>query len=169
MVRVMRLQRALIVGVVGATAVSGVAAGRLHLGDRVGTGGLGPIKIGSTIAEAERAAGRDFHVSYFPESDCGGMRIAKGVTALITGQTVARIDVRSRSYPSGKGVRRGDRVSTLLTRYSKLRKGREFYTGQPMYILRRGNRKLLFFTNGERVTQISTGRIPEIDYVEGCA
>ena len=32
-----------------------------------------------------------------------------------------------------------------------------------------GNRKVVFETNGQRVGQISTGRLPEIDYVEACS
>jgi hypothetical protein len=133
--------------------------------------GIPGVKIGMRVAQAEKAVGHQLKPDYsYPP--CGTVTLSKRdrVSALLDGKKIKRIDVRGTRYKTSRGVHVGIAVPTLLARYpGKLVATRNFYTGEPQYELRNGNRKIVFFTNGRVVTEISTGAKPEIDYVEGCA
>jgi hypothetical protein len=134
--------------------------------------GIPGVKIGMRVAQAEKAVGHKLKPDYSVSPPCGTVTLSKRdrVYALLDGKKIKRIDVRGTRYRTGRGVHVGNSVSTVLRRYpGKLVATRNFYTGDAQYELRSGNRKIVFFTNGRVVTEISTGAKPEIDYVEGCA
>lgn len=133
--------------------------------------GIPGVKIGMRVAQAEKAVGHELKPDY-RYAPCGTVVLSKRdrVYALLDGKKIKRIDIRGTRYKTTRGVHVGSTVSTLLARYpGKLFATRNFYTGDPQYELRSGNRKIVFFTNGRVVTQIATGARPEVDYVEGCA
>jgi hypothetical protein len=133
--------------------------------------GIPGVTIGMRLAQAERAVGHHLRPDY-SYAPCGTVTLSKRdrVYALLDGKKIKRIDVRGTRYRTGRGVRVGNALATLLARYpGRLVATRNFYTGDPQYELRSGNRKIVFFTNGRVVTQIVTGAKPEVDYVEGCA
>jgi hypothetical protein len=71
------------------------------------------------------------------------------------------------------GVEVGDSVSDLRRAYrSRLRSQPNKYTpkARDYWVAFPRNRKLVFYANPKKqVTQISSGRQPEIDFVEGCS
>jgi hypothetical protein len=146
-------------------------AAALHPG-QITFDGVAGVKIGMTVAQAEQRVGHQIKPNYNVSPPCGTATLSKRdrVYVLLDGKIIKRIDVRGTRFKTTRGVRVGDSVSTLLARYpGKLVATRNFYTGDPQYEQRRGRRKIVFFTNGRSVTQISTGAKPEIDYIEGCA
>lgn len=148
-----------------------VIASALHPGT-ITFDGVSNVKVGMTVAQAERQIGHDIKPSYNVSPPCGTATLSKRhrVYALLDGKVIKRIDVRGTRFRTSRGVHVGDSVSTLRARYpGKLVATRNFYTGDPQYEQRSGRRKIVFFTNGRAVTEISTGTKPEIDYVEGCA
>ena len=93
------------------------------------------------------------------------------VYGLFTGNLLARIYVGSRRYATRSGIRVGATEAEVYAAYpTKIHSVPHEYDPDGHYLeYRDGNRKVVFETNGQRVEQISTGRMPEIDYVEGCA
>ncbi len=157
-------------------AVSAAPAGAaLTSRSRITTAGVGPIRIGMTAAQARRAAGRSIHVfSGEVSPGCQSAQLSPrryGVSLLLTDGRIRRIYVDRRGIATRSGVRVGDDVARLRRAYgSRLVVVRAPYsrTGR-IYELRFGARKLTFLTERGRILDISTGRKPEIDYVEGCA
>ena len=94
-----------------------------------------------------------------------------GVFVLGTNFRVASVTVTKRGIATPSGIRVGDRVARLQRTYrGRLVRVKSFYQPQKAnYEYRDGNRKLVFATDNVRVRQITTGRRPEVDYVEGCA
>ena len=153
--------------------VFGIPAGahaRLSYGDRITTRGLGPVEIGMTISQASDAVGREIEIQQVNEP-CGGGVLSNRfrTSVLTTGDIVTRIYIGSRAFRTRKNVGIGTSERTLRRRYGRLLvAGRNFYTREPQYEYRRGNRRIVFDTNKGRVRYISVGRLPEILYVEGC-
>lgn len=141
--------------------------------NRVTTFGLGPLKIGMTVQRAERVVGHPIHRTVF-NAPCFTARIPPtrlGVWVLGTGSVIGRIDVIKRGIATRSGIRVGDSVARLRRIYrGQLHARPNFYArSKTDYVIRDGRRKVVFFTNNRKVTSYSTGRAPEINYVEGCA
>jgi hypothetical protein len=147
------------------------SSGALSSRSVISARGVGPIHIGMTIAQAERRLGHGLRVERF-NPPCGTARLSGRLRSyvLLTGQRIAYISVRSPRLRTDRGVRVGDPVSTLIARYSgRLKAHPNIYTQEPQYEYVAGRRKLIFFTQDGRIDEITTGRKPEVNYVEGCA
>lgn len=149
----------------------GTAQAGLRHGDRISTSGLGPVEIGMTVSDASYALGLDLEIASF-NPPCGSVSLSGRfrVVALTTGDVIARIYVNTPVFATRKRVRIGSSVRTLRRRYrGMVHRGANAYTREPQYWFRRGNRAIVFDTHKGRVSAISTGRFPEIRYIEGCA
>lgn len=109
-----------------------------------------------------------------PGSPCGpGTLVPRGLGVLVLGTNfrIASVTVTKRGIRTPSGVRVGDSVAALRRAYpGDLVRVKNFYEPRKAnYEYRDGNRKLVFSTNNLRVQQITSGRRPEVDYVEGCA
>lgn len=140
--------------------------------------GVGGIGIGERLSVVERRLGQDIDYRHGeiggPGSPCGtGTLVPRGLGVLVlgTGFRIASVTVTRRGIATPSGVRVGDSISRLRSAYpGKLVRVKNFYEPRKFnYELRSGNRKLVFYTNNAHVQQITTGRRPEVDYVEGCA
>ncbi len=159
-------------------APAGAGRERLSPSSRVSTGGLGPVEIGMTRAEAERAGG--VRLRFLPGLT-GECRYARPrdrsirASFMFTGRIVVRVDVSRRGIATTSGVRVGDREADVRRRFAgRLRITRHAYTdGWYLEYVPRDraerNRRVIFETDGRRVTQIRAGRLPEVRYVEGCS
>lgn len=137
---------------------------------KITTAGLGAIKIGMTERQVEKAGKR----AITREGDlngCSSATLGSKVFGLFTGNRLARIYVNSRRYATKSGLRVGATEAQVRAAYgSQLVVRPHKYDPNGHYMeVRDGNRKVVFATDGSRVGEISTGRLPEIDYVEGCA
>jgi hypothetical protein len=141
--------------------------------------GYGPLRIGMTVANAATAlhspipstAGLDTACAYVHiDSAPAGMRI------MITGGTVARIEIDSSSIATGLGARVGDSETKIKELYGSR------VTVQPHKYLPTGHYlivtpipptdsgfNLVFETDSNRVTKYRAGRMPQVQWVEGCA
>jgi len=152
--------------------LGGGSAAALSRSARITTAGLGPIKIGMTERQVEKAAKRSItRRGGAGSGECTTATIGDKTYGLFTGDRLARIYVGTRRYATRSGVRVGDAESKVLATYpGKIVRERHKYDPGGSYLkIVEGNRKVVFETDGSRVTTISTGRRPEIDYVEGCA
>lgn len=169
-------------GVVVAVALAialpaAAAAAPVTSHSRITQRGLGSIRLGMTVEQARRRTGQRIQHSLFTPGDtsCGIAQLfprGLGVDLQTTNLHVWVINVSSRGIATRAGVRVGDRVAALRRAYgSRLRSEPNKYTPKARdYWVGFGRRKLKFSANPEGVIrEISSGRKPEVDFVEGCA
>ncbi|HET9426124.1 MAG TPA: hypothetical protein VFO55_12185 [Gemmatimonadaceae bacterium] len=140
--------------------------------------GIGDLEAGMTVAHAEAI----LKTSLGPPAgvDSASCRMATwggappGLSLMIEGGNVVRVDVDSGPISTAEGVRVGDAESRV----------RELYTGrvteaphkyaQGRYLTvvpaAPGDSafRLVFETDGQRVTRYRAGRRPQVEYVERC-
>lgn len=140
--------------------------------------GVGPVKIGMTLAAARTATNGKFTAP--PAADtatCGFARWSGGPAGLrmMTAKgRVVRIDVESGSTTTAAGARIGDSEDRIGTLYSgRVETTPSKYTSGHYLTIKpatagEGAYRLIFETDGKRVTKYRAGRMPEVEYVEGC-
>jgi len=145
---------------------------------RVSVDGLGPVRIGMTKGQAERAAGTRIVDDGRPSDGCSYAeprdRRIQAAFMLIDNR-VARVDVYKRGVRSQSGVRVGDSQASVRRRLAgRLTISRHKYNRSGFYLEERprstadANRRVLYETDGRRITRFRGGRLPEVRYVEGC-
>ncbi len=140
--------------------------------------GIGPVKVGMTLAEARAATAGG--VSAPPAADtavCGFATWRDGPAGLrlMTARgRIVRIDVDSGTTNTEAGASIGDSEERIARLYAgrveitphKYTSG-HYLTIRPVSATDSAYR-LIFESNGRRVTMFRAGRIPEVEFVEGC-
>jgi len=141
--------------------------------------GYGPIESGMTIAEAEKAGGRAFERSDSLESGCNMVRLAgdsgKGPLFMVVDGKIARVDVTGPGIQTNHTVAVGDDEAKIAKVYPervtvsphKYTEG-HYVTVGPRTKADSGF-EVVFESDGQRVTRYRAGRLPEVEYVEGCS
>jgi hypothetical protein len=124
-----------------------------------------------TEPQIERAAKRQITLGSSPGVDCAFATLAGKTQGLFTARRLRRIYIRTPRFATAKGVRVGSSERRVLAAYpNQLRREPQKYRPQEDdLVLRKGSRKIIFTLNDGSVEEISTGRVPEIDLVEGCS
>lgn len=134
--------------------------------------GLGALRVGLTVEEVEVAnAGRPVRLEELPGSDCGTAELGKGVFGLFTDGVLAHVAISNPRYRTRKGVHVGHRASVVFDRYQTVTRTHHTYVigGYYLKVTTASRRRVVFDTDARgRITLIKSGRIPEVDYVEGC-
>jgi hypothetical protein len=102
-------------------------------------------------------------------------RARQGISFMVTGGRIARIDVTSPDYSTMRGARVGQPEADVLRLYGgalavtghKYEELGHYLTFIPRDAADRGYR-LVFETDGKVVTSFRVGRLPEVEYVESC-
>ena len=141
--------------------------------------GYGALRIGMTVKNAATAlgspvpsmAGLDTACAY-PKFDDqpAGMRI------MVVRGNVARLEVDSASIATGLGARVGDAESRVKDLYGsrvvvqphKYASSGHYLIVNPIPATDTGY-ELVFETDSGRVTKYRAGRVPEVEWVEGCS
>lgn len=141
--------------------------------------GYGALRIGMTLANAATALGSPDPSSTESDSSCAYVHFANeppGMRIMINAGTVARIEVDSSTIATGLGARVGDSEARIQELYgSRLSIEPHKYVPGGHYMIvtpfppTDGNFRLVFETDGSRVTTFRAGRLPEVTWVEGCA
>src|SRR3954466_8085638 len=95
-----------------------------------------------------------------------------GLTTLRFNKKIRVLYVTRTAMPTAKGVRVNDTLNRLKSKYgSKLiERPSDVSPETRIFELHRGNREMQFSVNTEdHITQIATGRKPEVDFSERCA
>jgi hypothetical protein len=167
----MRIARYVVTAAIIA-AIAAASAVALTTRDRISHSGLGPIKFGMTERQIERAAKRQIKVEYpSPGGDCALAALAGKTHGLFTGKRLRRIYVRTPKFATAKGIRVGSSEQRVLAAYpgQLSRQPQKYRPEEDELILRKGNSKVIFTLAKGDVEEISAGRRPEIDLVEGCS
>jgi hypothetical protein len=135
-------------------------------------GGLGDLKVGMTEAQVEAVLGHNVHLDNTATGgECATSRLPHRSYGLFTNGILRRVTLGSAFFATKSGLRVGMAESEIRKIYgSKARRSPHAYVqGGSYYKVTRGNRRLVFETDGTKITAISGGRRPEVDYIEGCA
>lgn len=175
------------------TLLSASAQPQLSERSKLAINGIGPIRVGMTIAQAETSAGVRLGQTQSPTAGCyyvspkpgpsgvGFMVIGNRANTRINRNKdrIARVDIFKGSRISTlKGAKIGDteaRIKSLYPGRIKVKaheytgsSGGHYLTYMPQDSKDR-NYRLVFETYQGRVTQFRAGKLPEVEYVEGCA
>ena len=176
-----------------ASGFASLTLSQLTSNSLVAIDGIGPVRVGMTIAQAEAAAGVRlierggrageggcYYV--WPQPEIHGLEfmvISSRSDNSIDRQSdrIARVDVLR---GSGMTTVSGAHIGNTEAQIKSLYPGRievtpheydhagHYLTFVPQDLLDR-NYRLVFETDGRRVTRFRAGRLPEVQYVEGCA
>ena len=140
--------------------------------------GLGPLRVGMTIAEATAALGGALVVP--ANADTSGCDYVQwrgappGVMVMVDEHRVARVDVDSAGVATAAGARVGDSEERVKGLYP----GRvvvsphKYEDGNYLTVTPDASDTtyaIVFETSKGRVTRYRAGRRPQVEYVEGCS
>ncbi len=137
--------------------------------------GWGPIRAGMSVADARASLG-----GQLPEprsADCDHVRPAgiSGVLLMTVGGQVARVEVSDSTVVTAAGARVGDTEARINQLYQgRVRTSPHKYVPSGRYLTVPGaavpdsDYRLLFEIDSGRVTRYRSGRMPEVEWVEGC-
>jgi hypothetical protein len=144
----------------------------------VSLAGLGPIRAGQSLAAVGTTLGEQFHTAGKGREACDHVHSAKlpvGVKLMVQGDTVVRVEIDSATVRTAEGARVGDTEQSVLAMY----KGRvttqpHKYTGPTGHYLvvddpADPQHRIVFETDGARVTTYRAGNRAAVDLVEGCS
>lgn len=153
-----------------ALAVGSVSASALSTTARISPSGLGAIKLGMTERQIEHAVKRPIKLSSSRGSDCALATLAPKTQGLFTGKRLRRIYVLTTRFATKEGIRVGATEKRVLAAYpGMLARLPQKYADEDNLVLSKDNRKVVFSLAHGRVSEISTGRTPEINLVERCS
>lgn len=146
--------------------------------------GIGSIRVGMTVAEASKASGTKLVSSggYPDNSSCTYVQpqgAPKGIGFMVTNGRIARVDVYdNKSITTLSGAKIGDTEARIKALYPGQIKvtpheytgymGGHYLTFVPKDKSDR-NYRVVFETDGKRVVNFRAGKLPEVEYVEGCS
>lgn len=140
--------------------------------------GLGQVQIGMTLAEAVNMGLLNERPDIRPECDfvypAVGAGIPFGVGVMVVKGKVARIDVDTGSVTTEDGVKIGDTEERVKSIYGdELQTRPHKYIAGGRYMIVKGDstsagKEIVFETDGKAVTMFRAGRLPEVEWVEGC-
>ncbi len=167
-------RRAAVISGLGLVLAGGaVPSAALDRDARLTMSGLGPVRIGMTFAEVQaanggRPAAQDGGIG---DGSCTTATLGKNVYGLFTDDTLASVTVRTSRYRTRTGVHVGQSSAAVYSRYRSVKRSRHTYIPGGSYLkVTTGRRRIVFDVDASRrITLITSGRIPEVDYVEGCA
>lgn len=139
---------------------------------------LGPLRVGMTRADARRALGlapgkaasRDEPCVYLPADSAKFPAFV-----MVEHDTLVRFDVRDSTLRTEAGARIGDTEAKVLELYrGRVTVEPHKYTGPEGHYLvvatpGDSTLRIVFETDGRKVTTFRAGRRPQVDYIEGCS
>ena len=138
--------------------------------------GLGPLRVGMTLAEARRALGDALVVPKGTDTTgCGYVRWRggpRGTRVMIDGGRIARVDVDSATVATASGARVGDSEARIQQLYAgRVTVTPHKYVDGHYLTVNAGHDSsfaIVFETEKGKVTRYRAGRRPAVEYVEGC-
>jgi hypothetical protein len=167
---------------VASTIVIVNAQAKLTPASKLALDGIGPIRTGMTVGEASRAAGvrlikilsagrTEEYCAYFEAQ--GG---PKGINFMVREDRIVRVDISNEQVTTIRGIKIGDPEEKILRLYppaqiqvvTGLIGGRmKRFTFVPRDAADR-NYRLIFDTGRNRVERFRSGKIPDVEQIEGC-
>src|SRR5215218_9414632 len=136
--------------------------------------GVGPIKLRMGVNEARKAAHRGIIEGKEVTKGCRVDTVMPrrfGLQTLRFEKKIRVLYVTRTAMPTAKGVRVNDTLNRLRSKYGSKLIERTSDVGPEVRVfeLRDGNREMHFkVSTADRITEISTGLRPEVDFDERC-
>jgi hypothetical protein len=137
--------------------------------------GIGPLRVGVSLASASRALGEELRVADEGCDHVNPSAMPDGVLLMIIDDTVARVEVDTAGVRTAEGAQVGDSESRVLELYGALARIEPHkYTypdGHYVVVAPPGDtlHRIVFETFKGRVTTYRAGRLPAVQFVEGCS
>ncbi|MBW4561575.1 MAG: hypothetical protein KME32_10560 [Mojavia pulchra JT2-VF2] len=163
----------------GLTVGTVLAQSKLTNQPKLAINGIGSVRVGMTVSQAAQAAGTRltgdapnkycYYVKPQGKSQDIGFMVAEG--------RIARVDVwRNSKISTLKGAKIGDTEARIKSLYRgqiqvmphHYVQGGHYLTFIPKDAADK-NYRVVFETDGKRVTQFRSGKLPEVQFVEGCS
>lgn len=137
----------------------------------------GPLHVGMTVAQAASALGGGFGAPQGYSGGCGYAVLVKaprGLAVMLNDGKIARFEIRSGGIKTTEGARIGDSETRIKSLYAgrvtstphKYVSGGHYLTvvppGADLGI------RIVFETDGSKVTEYRSGKTPEVEQVERC-
>ncbi|MCW5314134.1 hypothetical protein GTQ43_10055 [Nostoc sp. KVJ3] len=142
--------------------------------------GIGTVRVGMTVSQAVKAAGIQL-VGDTPNNSCYYVKPRnepKNLLFMVTKGRISRVDVvrHNSQITTLKGAKIGDTEAQIKSLYPgqikvtphKYVQGGHYLTFIPKDRANQ-NYRVVFETDGKRVTQFRSGKLPEVEFVEGCS
>lgn len=136
--------------------------------------GIGRVKIGMTVAEASESWGSqlaalgDIAPCYYVKPGEG----PSGISFMVVDGRIARINVENASIATSAGARVGDsaeRVKTLYPNQVEIMP-HKYTEGHYLTVTPTDSAyRIIFETDGKKVIRFRAGKMPEVQWVEGCS
>ncbi|BAZ86120.1 hypothetical protein [Dolichospermum compactum] len=167
-----------------------IAQTKLTSQAKVTINSIGTVKIGMNLPEAAAAANTRLSVGYAGSDSCYYLQTEgelKGVSFMvtkddvksrlqyITSDVIARVDVENPKITTLSGAKVGDTEARIKSLYPGQIKvtPHEYTNGHYLTFIPKNkaeqNYRIVFETDGQRVTRYRAGKLPEVEYVEGCS
>lgn len=161
----------------GAGGAAGAGPGNATVAPRrtLGAKGGGDFEIGITQALLRGRLG--MARSELPVVECRyleGVGHPSGIFFMLVRDSLARIDVRDSSWATDEGARVGDTEARVNELYgARVATSPHKYTGPQGHYMTvtpaDSGYRIVFETDGQRVVNWRVGRVPEVEWVEGCS
>lgn len=170
--------------IVSMWAISVNAQASLTENSKLAINGIGPIRVGMTVDEASRAAGvKLVFVASGPDGvSCSQFKPEgelKDIAFMVTKGRIARVEIRDKRITTIRGARIGDTLDRIISLYP----GQIQIIKAPLTSRPEGNSKhltfvpkdaadnnyrIIFETTFDRVREFRSGKLPEVEFLEGC-
>jgi hypothetical protein len=140
--------------------------------------GIGPVRANMTLEEANAGLGGLLIPSRALDPNCDYVRptgAAPEVLFMVVAGRIARVDVRDITVTTAAGARIGDTEARVLRLYQgRVRVLPHHYVdGHYLVVIPHAPadtvHRIVFETDGRKVTTFRSGRWPEVEWIEGCS
>ena len=139
--------------------------------------GIGSVRAEMTVAQASRQVGTELSLPPAAER-CAYIQPIAGLDSvmfMVVDGRIARVDVTGGRVSTVEGARVGDTEERIESLYAgRVEEQPHKYTDGHYLVVRPAARadsayRIVFETDGNRVTRYRSGRLPEVMWVEGCS
>lgn len=137
--------------------------------------GIGPLRAGMTLAESKTVTHDNLAVPA-KTSECDYVRPKsgpKGIAIMFEKGVLSRVDVTVGTVKTVDGAGIGDSEDRIKSLYpGQVKVTPHKYTDGHYLVVTPaggGENRIVFETDGKKVTRFRSGREPAVEYVEGCA
>ena len=141
---------------------------------QVTAAGIGGVMAGMTINEANVALGNTLTIpAKLQECDYVRPKSPQNLAFMVEKGTISRVEVRPGSdIATVAGAKIGDTEERIKSLYPGVEvKPAKYTSGHYLEYTPKngGNNRIVFETDGKKVTRYQSGRLPAVEYVEGCS
>jgi hypothetical protein len=143
---------------------------------KVSVHGFGPLRAGMSAGQVQSLLPRLQATGDLNRAECTYARsslLPPGVVLMFAKGSLARVDVLSGRAQTDLGARLGDTEDQVAMLYGRSLKVSPHKYTEGHYLTVQGESadsifRIVFETDGSRVLRYRSGRIPEVEWVEGC-